>query len=74
VFADGKSLVEGYKAANGAGVKFILMDINMPGMDGYTVIFICDKIRQHPKSEHSRKVRAYQQLKYTGYLEVIKNI
>ena len=37
LFSDGSKLVEAYKACNGSGVKFILMDLGMPGMDGYAV-------------------------------------
>lgn len=37
VFSDGKPLVEEYKSRNGEGITFILMDINMPGMNGFTV-------------------------------------
>lgn len=35
LFSDGKSLVDEYRNRNGAGIIMILMDINMPGMNGF---------------------------------------
>lgn len=43
IFSDGLKLVNAYKARNGAGLKFILMDLGMPGMDGYAVTLVSEK-------------------------------
>lgn len=34
---DGKEALDAYKAKNGAGIAYVLMDIHMPVMDGYEV-------------------------------------
>lgn len=37
IVGDGKQALEAYKAKNGAGIAYVLMDLGMPVMDGYEV-------------------------------------
>jgi CheY-like chemotaxis protein len=56
LFTDGLSLVNEYKAKNGSGISLILMDIAMPGMDGFAVQTIFHD-RQQLRSVTSKRVR-----------------